>query len=344
MQNLLMKIYNHISKLAVLLLTSVLFVFNSCETKTEQKIVDPDPLPTWNEGAAKQQIITFLNNVSNPSHADFVLEADRIATIDNDGTLWTERPVPPQVFYILEYAKDLAQQDPALAEKEPYKSLLANDFESIKKQGNEAVMKMAAQTLTGMDEATYRKSVQNWFASGKHPGKNKLFKDLKYQPMNELLALLRSKGFKIFLVSGGSRDFMRAFSVAEYGIPEYQIVGSTFKMQFNKETHKIERLPELEFMNNYEGKAVGIYNYVGKTPVFVAGNSDGDLQMMQYAEAGGEPFLNILVTHNDEIREYKYNDDTQADEKTEALKQCNEKENWVKVDMKHDWKKIYAFE
>ncbi len=314
----------------------------SCENKEHQIVTKKDPLPSWNEGETKKSITQFLEDVTNKQSSNFVAIKDRIACIDNDGTLWTEHPLPNQVYYVIDKVKEMAKTDSTLEDEEPFKSLLNNDMESLMSQGMDGLVKLAIKAQTGMDENTYRNDINKWFQTAVHPVKKILIKDTKFQAMTELMVLLKQYNFTVFIVSGGSRDFMRAFVVDQYGIPEYRTIGSTFKTRFNSETHIIDRLPEIELIDDLEGKPVGIYNYIGKKPVFVAGNSDGDFQMMQYAEASGNPFLNILITHTDADREFEYNSKVDLDKATKALAACKEKKNWVEVDMKKDWKIIYS--
>ncbi|MEI6865604.1 MAG: HAD family hydrolase [Flavicella sp.] len=271
----------------------------------------------------KTQILNFVAEVTDKSHPKFVPIPDRIAAFDNDGTLWTERPLPPQIYFILENAKT---------------KNLTVDYKHLSKK---KIVELAIKTQTGMDENSYRSSVLKWYNTAKHPQKNKLFKDLKFKPMTELIQFLKDNNFTVFIVSGGSRDFMRTFVVEQYGIPEYRTVGSSFDITWNDSLNVIERNPKIELINDHIGKPVGIYNYIGKKPIFIAGNSDGDYYMMKYAATSSNPFLNILITHTDSIREYEYNNKIGIDKETLALERCQKDKNWLEVSMKKDWNRIY---
>ncbi len=285
-----------------------------------------DPLPSWNQGETKESILKFISRVTDSKLETFVPIKDRIAIFDNDGTLWTERPLPPQVYFILENAKEKG---------------IDVDLKNITKMD---VVDLAVQTQTGMSEDEYRTSVNNWFKTAKHPVKDVLFKDLAFQPMKELMKLFKDNKFVVFIVSGGSRDFMRVFSEEVYGIPEYRTIGSTFNITWNDSLKVIERNPKIELIDDHYGKPVGIYNYIGKKPIFIAGNSDGDYYMMEYnAKNNIYPYLNILVTHTDSDREYEYNSKIGVDKETLALEKCQDDLHWVEVNMKLDWKTIYNY-
>ena len=333
------------SKTINLLSLSLLLSFLiSCTSTTENvEIKNTNPLPSWNDVASKDNIITFVSDVTNSESENFIPAKDRIATFDNDGTLWAEKPFPFQISFILDRVKEMSETDESLKTTEPYKFAVNGDIKSLMKLGMKAVFKLAVKAQSGITGEEFDAIVTDWINTAKHPETGRLYKEMKYQPMMELMKYLEDNGFKIFIVSGGTRDFMRPFVPEIYGIPEYRVIGTRLKVTYNEETRKIERLPELEFNNDKETKPISIYSMIGKKPVIVAGNSDGDFQMMQYAEASGKPFLNILINHNDAEREYDYNSNPEQEKHVECLKTAL-KNNWTVVDMKNDWKVVYPFE
>ena len=248
-----------------------------------------DPLPSWNEGAAKQSIIAFVEKVTKEGSPNFVPVAERIATFDNDGTLWCEKPIPVQLFFALDRVKALAPQHPEWNDKEPFASLLKGDLKTAAAGGERAIMELLMATHTGMTTAEFEQIVKDWIATAKHPATGKRFTEMTYQPMAEVLAYLRANGFKTSVVSGGGIEFMRPWAEATYGIPPEQVIGSSVKTKFElrDEQPVIVRLPELNFIDDKVGKPVGIHQHIGRRPIAAFGNSDGDLQMLQYVGAKG---------------------------------------------------------
>ena len=328
-------------KTIVLFLISSFFL-NSCtvENQSSNKI---DPLPSWNQTSTKLSIINYVEDITNTESENFIAIEDRIATFDNDGTLWAEKSLPFQIYFIFDRIKEMAKNDESLKTTEPYMYAINGDIKSLMKFGMEGVLQMAVKAQSGNTGDEFDDMVKEWIKTAKHPETDKLFTDMKYQPMMELKEYLEANEFKIFIVSGGTRDFMRPFVPEIYGIPEYRIIGTRMKVVYNEETRKIDRLPELEFNNDKEAKPAAIYSAIGKIPVIVAGNSDGDFQMMQYAEASGKPFLNILVNHTDAKREYDYNSNPKQETHVECLKTAL-KNKWTVVDMEKDWKVVYPYE
>ena len=247
-----------------------------------------DPLPSWNDGAAKQSIIAFVEKVTKEGSPDFVPVAERIATFDNDGTLWCEKPLPVQLFFALDRVKALAPQHPEWKDKEPFASLLKGDLKTAAAGGERAIMELLMATHTGMTTAEFEQIVKDWIATAKHPTTGKRFTEMTYQPMLEVLAYLRANGFKNYIVSGGGIEFMRPWAEAAYGIPPEQVIGSSVKTKFELRDGQpvIVRLPELNFNDDKGGKPVGINQHIGRRPIAAFGNSDGDLQMLQYVGAG----------------------------------------------------------
>ena len=310
-----------------------------------------DPLPSWNDGKAKQSIIAFVEKVTKPGSPDFVPVPERIATFDNDGTLWCEQPVPVQLFFALDRVKALAPQHPEWKTQEPFASLLKGDLNNALAGGDHAILELFMATHTGMTTVEFEQVVKDWIAIAKHPKTGKLYTEMVYQPMLELLAYLRANGFKTFIVSGGGIEFMRPWAEQVYGIPPEQVIGSSVKTKFEMHDGQpvLVRLPELNFNDDKGGKPVGINQHIGRRPVMAFGNSDGDREMLEYTQGGGGARFMLLVLHDDAAREYAYGPakglpDAKLGAFTQALYDQAKKDNWTVVSMKDDWKRIFAFE
>jgi phosphoglycolate phosphatase-like HAD superfamily hydrolase len=301
-----------------------------------------DPLPSWNDGPAKQAIITFVEKVTTPGSPDFVPVPERIATFDNDGTLWCEKPVPVQLFFALDRVKALAPQHPEWKDKEPFASLLKGDLKTAAAGGERAILELVMATHTGMTTGEFEKIVKDWIATAKHPQTGKRFTEMVYQPMLEVLAYLRASGFKTFIVSGGGIEFMRPWAEQAYGIPPEQIVGSSVKTKFELRDGQpvLMRLPELNFNDDKGGKPVGINQHIGRQPIAAFGNSDGDLQMLQYTGAGKGPRFCLYVHHDDAAREYAYDRTDHLAKLDKGLDEAAAK-GWTVVSMKDDWKSVF---
>ena len=267
-----------------------------------------DPLPSWNDRKAKQSIIEFVTKVTKPGSPDFVPAPERIATFDNDGTLWCEKPLPVQLYFALDRVKALAGQHPEWKTKEPFASILKGDYKTAIAGGDHALLELVMATHTGMTTVEFEQIVKDWIATAKHPKTGKLYTEMAYQPMLELLAYLRANGFKNFIVSGGGIEFMRPWTEKVYGIPPEQVVGSSVKTKFELRDGQpvLVRLPELNFNDDKGGKPVGINQHIGRRPIAAFGNSDGDLQMLQYTAAGSGARFCLYVHHDDAEREYAY--------------------------------------
>ncbi len=304
-----------------------------------------DPLSSWNDGATKQSILSFVERVTLEGSADFVPIEERIAVFDNDGTLWSEKPVYFQFIFALARLKEMAESNPALAEQEPYKSALSGDPEAFASIGEKGFLQIVGITHTGLTVSQFQQEVRDWLATARHPRFDRPYTDLVFQPMLELLAYLRANGFKTFIVSGGGIDFMRVWTETAYGIPPEQVVGSSSKDEFVLEGDQvsIRRLPEVEFVDDGPGKPVGINRFIGRHPVFAAGNSDGDLQMLQWTTLEKGPRFGMIVHHTDATREWAYDRDSSVGRLDKALDEAP-KRGWTVIDMKHDWKVIYPFE
>jgi phosphoglycolate phosphatase-like HAD superfamily hydrolase len=243
-----------------------------------------DPLPSWNDTAPKKAILAFIEKVTDTNSSNFVPPAERIATFDNDGTLWAEKPVPFQLYFVFDRVKALAPQHPEWQTNEPFASLLKGDMKGLAVSGEKGILKLVAATSTGMTTEEFSKTVSDWIATAKHPKTGKLYTDMVYQPMLELLAYLRANGFKTYIVSGGGIEFMRPWAEKVYGIPPEQVVGSSGKLKFEMRDGKpvLVKLPEIDLVDDKEGKPVGIQQNIGRRPVMAFGNSDGDQQMLEW--------------------------------------------------------------
>jgi phosphoglycolate phosphatase-like HAD superfamily hydrolase len=301
-----------------------------------------DPLLSWNEGAAKKSIVDFVARVTREGGPDFVPPAERIATFDNDGTLWSEKPVPFQVVFALDRVKALAPQHPEWKTREPFASLLKGDMAGVAASGEKGVLAIMAATHTGMTTDEFSAQVQDWITTATHPTTGRLFTEMVYQPMLEVLAYLRANGFKTFIVSGGGVEFMRPWAERVYGIPPEQVVGSSGKLKLEVREGRpvLIKLPEIDLVDDKEGKPVGIQRQIGRRPIAAFGNSDGDLQMLQWAMAGTGARFALFVHHDDAAREFAY-------DRADKLQQFNTgwdeavAKGWTVVSMKDDWKTVF---
>jgi len=303
-----------------------------------------DALPSWNDTAPKKAIIAFVEKVTKKGSADFVPPAERIATFDNDGTLWAEQPMYFQFLFALDRVKALAPQHPEWKDKEPFASLLKGDVKGALAGGERAMIEIVMATHAGMTTAEFEQIVKNWIVTAKHPVTKRPFTEMVYQPMLELLAYLRANGFKTFIVSGGGIEFMRPWTEKVYGIPPEQVVGSSIKTKFELRDGKpvLTRLPELNFVDDNVGKPVGINQHIGRRPIAAFGNSDGDLQMLQWTTAGTGARFALIVHHTDAVREWAYDRQSSIGKLDKALDEARAR-GWTLVDMKRDWKVIFPF-
>jgi len=301
-------------------------------------------LPSWNEGPAKQSIINFVGGVTTAGGAHFVKPEERIAVFDNDGTLWTEMPAYFQLAFVFDRLKALAPQHPEWKDKPLYSAVLQGDMKTVAAGGLRGLLELATITHAGMTTDEFSKIVEEWITSARHPKFNRPYTDLIYQPMLELLGYLRAHGFKTFIVSGGGIEFMRVWADKVYGIPPEQVIGSSIVTKFEilAGVPLLTRLPELNFMDDNVGKPVAINMHIGRRPIAAFGNSDGDLQMLQWTTAGKGSRFGLLVRHTDSVREYAY-DVSPLGTLDKALTEAEAK-GWTVVDMKQDWKCVYPFE
>ncbi len=302
-----------------------------------------DPLPSWNDGTAKKAITAFVEQVTKEGSPDFVPPAERIATFDNDGTLWAEQPMYFQLLFALERVKALAPQHPEWKTKEPFASLLAGDVKAALAGGEPAIFQIVMATHSGMTTEEFERIVKDWLATAKHPKTGRLLIAMVYQPMLELLAYLRANGFKTFIVSGGGVEFLRAFAEKTYGIPPEQVVGSSGKTKLELRNGKpvLTKLPEVDFIDDKEGKPIGINRHIGRRPIAAFGNSDGDLQMLQWTAAGTGARFCLYVHHTDAEREFAYDRTSHIGRLDKGLDEATAK-GWTVVSMKDDWKTIFA--
>ena len=327
-----------LSALAVLPTLSVLLLIVPAQAQ-------PDPLPSWNEGVAKRAITDFVARVTWQGGPDFVPPDERIATFDNDGTLWVEHPMYVQLAFALDRVKALAPMHPEWKDKQPFKAVLEGDMKTLGASGEHDMAELVMATHAGMTTEEFRKIVTDWLATARHPWFKRPYTELSYQPMIELLAYLRANGFKTFIVSGGGVEFMRPWTERVYGVPPEQVIGSSIETKFQMRDGRPElfRLPEVNFVDDGAGKPVGINEFIGRRPIAAFGNSDGDLQMLQWTTMSGGVRLGVLIHHTDADREYAYDRDTSFGRLDKAL-DAAAMNHWVVVDMKNDWKRIFAFE
>ena len=306
----------------------------------------PGPaLPSWNDGAARSRIVEFVNAVTQEGSADYVAPADRIAVFDNDGTLWSEQPLYFQFIFMLDQLKAAAPRHPEWKDDPAFKALQAHDKAALAKMGQEPILALLAKANSGMTVADYDKSIRDWLVTAKHPKLDRPYTDLTFLPMRELLDYLRANGFKTYIVSGGSVEFMRPWAEDAYGIPPEQVIGSQQEVKFEMKDGApvLTRAPKFAFIDDGPGKPVGIYRSLGKRPIAAFGNSDGDLQMLQFTTAGEGKRLALYVHHDDEAREFAYDRQSHIGKLDKGLDEAKAKD-WIVVSMKNDWKKVFAFD
>ena len=304
-----------------------------------------DPLPSWNDAQPKQAILSFVAAVTRQGSPDFVAVPRRIATFDNDGTLWCEQPMYVQLAFALDRVKTLAPRNPDWADRQPFKAALEGDMKTLAGSGERGLVELIMATHSGMDVEAFEQIVKDWLATARHPRFRRPYTDLVYRPMIELLAYLRANDFKTFIVSGGGIEFMRPWSEQGYGVPPEQVVGSSIKTAFQMrgDIPALFRLPEINFIDDGAGKPVGINEHIGRRPIAAFGNSDGDLEMLQWTTKAGGRRLGLIVHHTDAEREYAYDRNSEFGRLDKAL-DASSLNGWFVVDMKKDWKRIFAFE
>ena len=321
----------------------LLLVVGSASFFYDSALAQSDPLPSWNEGAVKKSITDFVARVTMQGGPDFVAVPERIATFDNDGTLWCEQPYYFQLAFAIDRIKAMAPQHPEWKNKQPFKALLEGDKKTLVAAGEKGLLPIIAATHSGMTVEDVTKTVIDWTKTARHPRFNRPYTELVYQPMLELLAYLRANGFKTFIVAGGGIEFMRPWTERVYGIPPEQVVGSSGVVKFQLGPDgkpELIKLPKIEFVDDGPGKPVGINRFIGRRPIFAFGNSDGDLQMLQWTTAGTGARFAGIVHHTDATREYAYDRQSKVGKLDKALDEATAK-SWTVVDMKQDWKTVF---
>ena len=299
-------------------------------------------LPTWAPGTTKSTLLDFVERVSRPGSKDFVPEPERIAVFDHDGTLWVEQPVHPQLAFVVDRVRTHARQFPGWRDKQPFKAAIEGDYETLARGGSAAVMQLAMATLAGLSTEQATDLANTWVASARHPRFRRAYTELAYAPMLELLDYLRARGFKTWIVTAGGADFVRAFSERVYGIPPEQVIGSSLKTQFDMSGNRaaLIQVPQVANINNRDAKPVAIQRVIGRRPILAFGNSDGDLQMLQWSTSGTRPHLAALIHHTDGSREWKYDSPSPVGRLDVALREAP-RNGWLIVDMKRDWRRLF---
>jgi len=305
--------------------------------------VAADPLPSWHEGDAKSRILEFVEDVSDPASANYVTPADRVAVFDNDGTLWSEKPVYFQLLYALDRLAEKAKDDPSILTSDVLKAAASGDMEAVAKSGEEGLLEIVMVSHSGLSVPEFQADVADWLKTAKHPTSELAYTEMTYQPMLELLRYLRDEGFETYLVSGGGIHFMRAFVEDAYGVSPENVIGSAGKTRYEvvDGVPTILKDPGIAFVDDKAGKPVGIDSKIGKRPIFVGGNSDGDFEMLEWATAGDGPRLGLIVHHTDGEREWAYDRDSHVGKLVRGLDEADTRD-WLIVDMAEDWKRVWS--
>jgi phosphoserine phosphatase len=304
-----------------------------------------DPLPSWNDGHARQRIVAFVAAVTDNASKDFVPPADRIAVFDNDGTLWSEQPLYVQLAFVVDRVRALAPQHPEWTTQQPFKGVLEGDLKAAAAAGEKDLLQLMMATHAGMTTDEFAQTVTDWLASARHPRFKRPYTDLVYQPILELLAYLRASGFRTYIVSGGGVEFMRVFAGQRYGVPPEQVVGSTIRTKYEVRDGKpvIVRLPEVDFIDDGPGKPVGIHKFIGRRPIAAFGNSDGDFEMLEWVTSAPGPQLGLIVHHDDAARESAYDRGSPIGRLERGLTE-GPRRGWTIVSMKNDWTRVFPFQ
>jgi hypothetical protein len=328
-----------------LFIVSILIVgLFACSSNVEVS-KEKDLLPSWNSGDTKDSIISFVQDVTDPNSKNFIAIPDRIAVFDNDGNLWSEKPVYFQLLFTIDRVKELAPQHPEWQTEQPFKAVLEDDMDKLLEYGEHGLLQLVMSTHAGNTTEEFEGAVKEWLSTTKHPRFNKPFTELVYQPMLELIVYLEDNNFKTFIVSGGGIEFMRPWVEEIYGIPRDQVIGSSIKTVFdyNNGSPIIKRLPKIDFIDDKEGKPVGIHKFIGRKPIFCSGNSDGDLAMMQWTASNNKRSFMLYLHHTDSVREWAYDKKSPVGRLDKGLVEA-ENNGWTIINMKNDWSLIYPFE
>jgi phosphoserine phosphatase len=312
---------------------------------------DSSPLPSWNDGPATQQILDFVRATTDKGSANYLAPADRIAVFDQDGTLWVEHPLYAQAMFTLDRLRTLAPKHPEWRDTEPFRSVIAGDLPALARFGEKDWATMIGATHAGMSNDEFLELVTDWLERAKHPRFDRLYTELVYQPMLEVMALLRANGFRTYIVTGGGQEFVRAYAEGVYGVPPEQVIGSSIATKFETKNGKpqLTRLPKIFFVDDGDGKAIGINLFIGKRPVAAFGNSDGDREMLEWTGAGGGARLKMLVLHDDQVREYAYGPannlpDAKVGTFSAALAGEAKSRGWTVISIANDWKRVFPFD
>ena len=324
----------------------------ACLSSATHALAQADPLPSWNDGAAKKAIVAFVQATTTPSGPTFVAPEARIATFDQDGTLWVEHPIYTQLMFSLDRVPALVAKKPALANVEPFKTVLSGDHEAIAKLPMADLEKILAATLSGMTVEQFTAEAKKWIGSAKDPRWKRPYTELTYRPMLELMKYLRANDYKTYIVTGGGQDFVRAYAEQVYGIPPEQVVGTAGSAKYGYDKHgqpTLTKEPKILLNDNNAGKVEGIHLMIGRRPYAAVGNTSGDQQMLEYTGAGAGTRLAMLVLHDDAKREYAYGPahglpETKVGTFAQALYDEAQKKNWIVISMKNDWKRVFPFD
>ena len=314
----------------------------ACSLCAAAAVAQTEPLPSWNDTQTRQAVIAFVESVTDEASPDYVEPAERIATFDNDGCLWAEKPVYFQLLFAIDRVKAIAADHPEWSDEEPFRSVIAGDMQGVMASGEEGLLKLVAASHGGITTEEFSAAVRDWLDTARHPETGRRYDAMVYQPMLELLEYLRDNGFKTFIVSGGGIDMIRVFAEDVYGIPPEQVVGSSLEAAFEMRNGEpvIIKQPAIDFIDDKAGKPVGIHRHIGRRPIFAAGNSDGDLQMLQWTAAGQGPSFCLLVHHTDADREWVYDRDSHVGRLDKALDEARTSD-WTVVDMANDWATVF---
>jgi len=299
-------------------------------------------LPSWTDGETKRAILNFVSRVTDAASPEFVPESERIVTFDNDGTLWSEQPIYFQLLFAMDRIKELAPDNPDWSDRQPFKGVLEDDLVAVASTGEHGLVELVMASHAGMTTVEFEAIVEEWLGTARHPELDVPYSELVYQPMLEVLEYLRTNGFQTFITSGGGIEFMRPWVEEIYGIPPSQVVGSNIKVEYEVREGQpsLVRLPEIDFIDDKDGKPVGIHKFIGRRPIAAFGNSDGDFQMLEWTTAGDGPRLGVLIHHTDAEREWAYDRDSHVGKLDRGLDEAAER-GWLIVDMKEDWQTIY---
>jgi len=326
-------------------LSALLALTFSLLSMASANALETDPLPSWDQGKARQAIIHFVEEVTKQGGEHYVAPSERIATFDNDGTLWVEYPVYTQALFAFDRVRKLATLHPEWKTRQPFKGVLEGDMKAVGAAGVKGLLEMVLATHSGMTAREFEIEVTRWLKTARHPKFKMLYPDLVYQPQLELLDYLRKHGFKTFIVSGGGAAFMRSVSEQLYGIPPEQVIGSRIVSRFEMKdgSYQLIRMPKIRFINDKADKPVGIYEHIGRRPILAFGNSDSDMQMIEYTKSGDGLRLALFVHHTDATREFSYDRKSHVGKLDKVLDMAD-RHDWIIVDMKKDWKVVFPFE